>query len=59
MIEYKTHRKFVNRRNGAYSRMVTIPPYMLDAMHALDCREVIISVQDEDHIVLEIVRDKK
>ena len=59
MLEYKTKRKFVNRARGGYSRMLSIPPYMLDAMHALDCKEVIISVADEDHMVLEIVRDKK
>ena len=59
MLEYKIRRKFVNRARGGYSRMLSIPPYFLDAMHALDAQEVIISLEDEDHMVLEIVRDKK
>ena len=49
----------MNRARGGYSRMLSIPPYFLDAMHALDAQEVIISLEDEDHMVLEIVRDKK
>lgn len=39
--------------------MLAIPPFFLDAMGAMDSREVMISVQDEDHLVIEIVREGK
>ena len=39
--------------------MLSIPPFFLEAMNALDSKEVVITVPDEDHMVLQIVRDKK
>jgi hypothetical protein len=39
--------------------MVSIPPYFLDAMKALNAKEVVLTVQDSDHIVMEIVREEK
>lgn len=55
--EFKARRKFVNRMRE--SRMVSIPPYFLDAMKALNAKEVVLTVQDSDHIVMEIVREEK
>lgn len=54
-MEIKIKRKFVNRMGD--SRMLSIPPFFLENMGALDCREVIMSVQDKDHIIVEVVRD--
>ena len=54
-MNLKIKRKFVNR-NGD-SRMLSIPPFILENMEALDCREVVISVPDRDHILLEVVRE--
>lgn len=54
-MDFKVKRKFTNRMGQ--SRMVSIPPFFLDAMNAMDSNEVILSVQDENHIVLEIVRE--
>lgn len=53
-MEFKAQRKFINRVN--HSRMVSIPPYFLDAMEAMDCKSVIIRIQDQDHLILELVR---
>lgn len=41
------------------SRMLSIPPFFLENMGALDCKEVIMSVPDRDHIILEVVRNAK
>jgi len=53
----KIKRKFVNRRQGSY--MISIPPFFLDNMQALESSEVIMWVEDQNHIVLEVVRRGK
>ena len=52
--EIKVKRKFINRLGQ--SRMLSIPPFFLDAMGALDSKEVVISIMDHDHLVLQIIR---
>ena len=52
--DIKIRRKFSNRVGD--SRMLSIPPVLLENMEALDCDEVLISVIDRDHILLEVVR---
>lgn len=54
-MELKARRKIVNRHN--YSGMISLPPFFLENMEAMDCREVILTVQDRDHIVVEVVRE--
>ena len=54
--EFRAKRKFINRVRE--SRMVSIPPYFLDAMGAMEAKEVIMTVADRDHILLEIVREE-
>ena len=54
-MELKIRRKIVNRRND--SGMISIPPYFLENMGALDCVEVILTVPDKDHILIEVVRE--
>lgn len=54
-MELKIRRKIVNRRND--SGMISIPPYFLENMEALDCVEVILTVPDKDHILIEVVRE--
>lgn len=54
-MELKIRRKIVNRRND--SGMISIPPYFLENMDALGCRDVILSVPDRDHILIEVVRE--
>lgn len=56
-MEFKIKRKFVNR-NGD-SRMLSIPPFFLENMNALDCKEVVMTVPDKDHILIEVVRYAK
>ena len=53
-MDIKIRRKFLNRVGD--SRMVSIPPVLLENMDALDCDRVIISVLDRDHLLLEVVR---
>ena len=53
-MDIKIRRKFLNRVGD--SRMVSIPPVLLENMDALDCEQVIISVLDRDHLLLEVVR---
>ena len=53
-MDIKFRRKFLNRVGD--SRMVSIPPVLLENMDALDCDQVIISVLDKDHLLLEVVR---
>ena len=54
-MEIKVKRKLVNRIGD--SRMLSLPPFFLDAMGAFDCTEVLLSVQDKDHIIIEMVHD--
>lgn len=53
-MDIKIRRKLLNRVGD--SRMVSIPPVLLENMDALDCEQVIISVLDRDHLLLEVVR---
>ncbi|MGP6207685.1 hypothetical protein ACNF42_06645 [Cuniculiplasma sp. SKW3] len=53
-MELKVRRKLVNKRYG--SGMVSIPPFFLENMEALGCEEVILTVPDKDHILMEVVR---
>ena len=53
-MDIKIRRKFLNRVGE--SRMVSIPPVLLENMDALDCDQVIISALDRDHLLLEVVR---
>jgi antitoxin component of MazEF toxin-antitoxin module len=53
-MELRVKRKIVNKKGD--SGMVSIPPLFLENMNALQCREVILTVQDTDHILLEVVR---
>jgi antitoxin component of MazEF toxin-antitoxin module len=53
-MDIKIRRKLLNRVGD--SRMVSIPPLLLENMDALDCEQVIISVLDRDHLLLEVVR---
>ena len=36
--------------------MISLPPLFLENMDAVDCREVIMTVPDRDHILIELVR---
>jgi hypothetical protein len=54
-MELIVRRKLTNRVGQA--RMVSIPPYFLDAMNALDVMEVKLSMLDKDHIIMEMVRN--
>jgi len=56
-MNMKIRRKFVNRKQGSY--MLSIPPFFLDNMQALESSEVLMWVEDQDHIVLEVVRREK
>lgn len=38
--------------------MVSLPPLFLENMDALDCKEVILSVPDKDHILIEVIRNE-
>jgi hypothetical protein len=53
-MDLKVRRKIVNRRHG--SGMISMPPFFLENMGALNCREVIMTVPDKDHILIEVVR---
>ncbi len=55
-MELKVRRKLVNRLRD--SRMLSIPPFFLENMGALDCKEVVLSVPDKDHILIEVIRDE-
>jgi antitoxin component of MazEF toxin-antitoxin module len=50
----KVRRKIVNRRGE--SGMVTIPPIFLENMGAQNCTDVIMTVPDINHILIEIIR---
>ncbi len=39
--------------------MLSIPPFFLENMNALDCNEVVMTVPDKDHILIEVVRYAK
>lgn len=54
-MELKVRRKIVNRHNE--SGMISIPPFFLENMEALNCKEVVLSVPDRDHILIEVVRE--
>lgn len=54
-MELKVRRRIVNRKG--YTGMVSIPPFFLENMDALDCDEVILTVPDKDHILIEVVRN--
>ena len=56
MVEIKVRRKFFNRIGD--SRALSIPPFFLDAMEALDCKEVVMTIPDRDHILIEVVRNE-
>ena len=56
-MELKVRRRIVNKHGD--SGMVSIPPLFLENMEALGCRDVILSVPDRDHILIEIVRREK
>ena len=56
-MQLKVRRKIVNKHG--YSGMISIPPLFLENMDALNCRDVILSVPDRDHILIEIVRREK
>lgn len=53
-MELIVRRKLVNRKGD--SGMISIPPFFLENMGALNCKEFIISVPDRNHILLEVVR---
>ena len=53
-MELKARRKIVNRRND--SGMISLPPYFLENMDARNSKEVILTVPDRDHILIELVR---
>ena len=42
--------------HGKSSRTLAIPPILIEYMEALDCVEVILTLQDRDHIVIELIR---
>ena len=56
-MQLKVRRKIVNKHGD--SGMISIPPLFLENMDALNCRDVILSVPDRDHILIEIVRREK
>lgn len=49
-------RKIVKISAGTH--MVTIPPYFLRAMDATDCKEVLLTIKDKDHIEIELIREE-
>ena len=53
-MELKVRRKIVNR-HGA-SAMFTIPPIFFENMEAQNCTDVIMTVPDRNHILIEIIR---
>lgn len=54
-MELKVRRKIVNRHGD--SGMITIPPLFLENMDARKCSEVILTVPDKDHILIEVIRE--
>lgn len=38
--------------------MVSLPPLFLENMDALDCKKVVLSVLDKDHILIEVIRNE-
>ena len=38
------------------SRTLAVPLILIEYMEALDCVEVILTLQDRDHIVIELIR---
>ncbi|EQB72500.1 MAG: hypothetical protein AMDU1_APLC00008G0003 [Thermoplasmatales archaeon A-plasma] len=54
-MELKLRRKIVNRHGD--SGMITISPLIFEAMGAQNCKEVIMTVPDKDHILIEVVRE--
>lgn len=50
-------RKIVNKRNE--SGMISIPPIFLENMGAIGCTDVILTVPDKDHILIEVVRPER
>jgi putative transposon-encoded protein len=55
-MELKVRRKIVNKHGD--SGMVSIPPLFLENMGALGCRDVILTVPDRDHILIEVIRNE-
>lgn len=55
-LKLEVRRKFMNKVNN--SRMISIPPYFLANMDALNCDYAILKVQDKDHIIMEVVRNE-
>lgn len=41
---------------GKSSITLAIPPILIEHMDALDCEEVFLTLQDRDHIVIELIR---
>lgn len=37
--------------------MISIPPIFIESMGATNCREVILTVPDKDHILIEVIRN--
>ena len=56
-MDLKVRRRIVNKHGD--SGMVSIPPLFLENMGALGCRDVIMTVPDKDHILIEVVRREK
>lgn len=54
-MEYRVKRKMLNRKIGSY--MLTIPPYFFERINAVDTKEVIMTIPDENHILIEVVRE--
>ncbi len=54
-MDMKIRRKIVNKKGD--SGMISIPPLFLENMGALNCKEVILSVPDKDHILIEVIRN--
>ncbi len=55
-MDLKVRRRIVNKHGD--SGMISIPPLFLENMDALGCRDVILTVPDKNHILIEVVRDE-
>ena len=54
-MQLKVRRRIVNKHGD--SGMISITPLFLENMEALGCRDVILTVRDKDHILIEVVRE--
>lgn len=56
-MEYRTKRRVLN--GAGHGHLISLPVYFLDAMDGLDVKDVILTIPDQDHILVELVRNEK